>query len=858
MKIDEPSEIGLDETIAIKLSDLTFGDPIGRGGFGEVLIGTWFHTRVKKTTVAIKRLLAKEISENVLSEFKNEVAVHVELDHSNIVKLFGITVEQPYCMVMEYMSNGSLFSYLEKNPQTQMTWDMRLTIGGGIVDGMAYLHGLNPPIIHGDLKSLNVLLDENYNAKIADFGLSQLRLETASRAITNTSGQNGKGSLLWMAPELFERRAKKTLASDVYALGWTLWELAAHKCPFYEDHDKGSDVIIGYIKNNEREKFPVGTPQEYQILVEACWDGAIAKRPTARAALESISVLIKPRTTTKVKPSTVAPKAPSYMTETAPNLASGQVMKSNAQTRQNSQPTGSFYMKETKWKPAPTRPAPSPNKSIVPTVENSQQTSPSYMIESAESRGVSVSAPNAVKPIVPPSEKSQFKSTTLIQRSTSTLDKTKSVNAVELPNRYQQFNSTEEPTQQMQSSSQVKILNQPKATASIWEPATPSSPAIIIKERSVKLFLSYEEEFAKSVVAAGWEYSRFLSLLRKRPEIILELIAKLTMKNITFSGEGVHAHRILSKSQWKRYSFLLSLNAYVGVFELYLMTEDVQLQRLIPHEGCFFLSADGSYVTRYRSKIISSHLCGFCHHRFSLLLMSAEIKRDQKLVQEGELYLDEDGTYISRYKNHLYWDSLIYGKYCEPNIDLTDIFKKLSDSYFIIQVLNVTYHRGHTGYIHHLNMHRLSTRVSDPSFKNLILNSRSGLDCRRACEKWRTNMLYVQNKEPTIFTKLFIETNELENANDFHQELLISFASFEEGKNMMIQAFREKELLLSNDCKPYEIRNKKYRDLQKYILALCPGFPSKLRSEMSALFEILNSEVNSQLSSHENGSSKMF
>jgi len=475
MKVQAINDAGLDESIAIELSDLSFGNPIGQGGFGEVLIGTWSHTRVYQKTVAIKRLLAKELSANVLSEFKNEVAVHVELKHPNIVKMYGITIVQPYCMVMEFMSNGSLFSYLQKTPQAEMKWDTRLTIAEGIVSGIAYLHGRNRPIIHGDLKSLNVLLDKNYTAKIGDFGMSQLKLETASAMLSTTSGQSGKGSLLWMAPELFERRAKKTLQSDVYALGWTLWELAAHKYPFYEDHDKGSDVIKGYIKDNEREEFPDGTPQGYRILIEACWDGAIVKRPTAVAALEAITALIKPSVGASpendVKPSAVAPM------------------------------TSSKYMLESSSSPVLTKAAPkTPAPTPPPRQSNSSSTSP-YMLETASSQSPKTSSwtkaavnskvSTAVKPSAPPLSASIEKEPNLRAESltTSVPTQPKSDKESDLGNRYQKFDSSED-LDQKSSNSHVKILSQLKAIAAA--PAAVKILSFTPKSNAEKCFFEGE------------------------------------------------------------------------------------------------------------------------------------------------------------------------------------------------------------------------------------------------------------------------------------------------------------------------------------------------------------------------------
>ncbi len=210
LSMDAPQEHALPDEITIPKTKLTFGDHCGDGNFGDVYQGIWHHTALHTTTVAIKQLKMKHMPTRIMEDFVKEVIVHAKLNHDKVVKLYGVTVEQPYCMVMEYMANGTLRQYLDNTKPTSVQWSIRFGFAHNIADGLAYLHAQTPAIIHGDLKSLNILLDEHYQAKIGDFGLAKIKSETASQyyATTKASGGGPKGSLLWMAPELFEQGGK--------------------------------------------------------------------------------------------------------------------------------------------------------------------------------------------------------------------------------------------------------------------------------------------------------------------------------------------------------------------------------------------------------------------------------------------------------------------------------------------------------------------------------------------------------------------------------------------------------------------------------------------------------------------------
>ncbi|KAG0238040.1 hypothetical protein BGW42_007594 [Actinomortierella wolfii] len=187
---------------------------------------------------------------------------------------------------MEYTNGGSLHDAIlegrledhENNTHHQRGWAIKTLIAQGIVRGLDHLHLCD--ILCYDLKSSNVLLTTHMEAKLCDFGLAAVKVASASKSLLPDLSQNFQGSLRWMAPELLTAFPEYSKASDMYAFGMVLWEMAA-RCtvPFRKQLD--DSVIIQLVKCGERERLPDNTPIEYRQQIEWCWEHDPRKRPQA-------------------------------------------------------------------------------------------------------------------------------------------------------------------------------------------------------------------------------------------------------------------------------------------------------------------------------------------------------------------------------------------------------------------------------------------------------------------------------------------------------------------------------------------------------------------------------------------------
>ncbi|KAF8038794.1 hypothetical protein BT93_B1369 [Corymbia citriodora subsp. variegata] len=269
---------------------------LGEGGFGSV-----YKARIAgDSVVAVKK--PRDVHKSLIKgDFQHELQIVMQINHKNVVKLLGICLETRIpLLVYEYISNGTLFQHIHQNASTILRlWKNRLRIAAEVALALEYMHSCaDPPIIHGDIKSVNILLDQNYSVKVSDFGTSVLISPECSNIVANEI----QGTLDYIDPE-YLTTSMLTVKSDVYSFGVVLVELLTGKKPtsFITKSEESINIIHYFISSvkdktlsnvinleaaSEDEMERVGMVVE---IAMKCLDPSGARRPAMREVAEQLA-----------------------------------------------------------------------------------------------------------------------------------------------------------------------------------------------------------------------------------------------------------------------------------------------------------------------------------------------------------------------------------------------------------------------------------------------------------------------------------------------------------------------------------------------------------------------------------------
>uniref|UniRef100_A0A8C5NHJ5 receptor protein-tyrosine kinase n=1 Tax=Gouania willdenowi TaxID=441366 RepID=A0A8C5NHJ5_GOUWI len=243
---------------------------IGAGEFGEVCSGRLKLPGKREVSVAIKTLKVG-YTEKQRRDFLCEASIMGQFDHPNVVHLEGVVTRgKPVMIVIEYMENGSLDSFLRKH-DGQFTVIQLVGMLRGIAAGMRYLSDMG--YVHRDLAARNILVNSNLVCKVSDFGLSRV-IDDDPEAVYTTTG--GKIPVRWTAPEAIQFR-KFTSASDVWSYGIVMWEVMSYgERPYW---DMSNQDVIKAIEEGYRLPAPMDCPPGLHQLMLDCWQKDRAERP---------------------------------------------------------------------------------------------------------------------------------------------------------------------------------------------------------------------------------------------------------------------------------------------------------------------------------------------------------------------------------------------------------------------------------------------------------------------------------------------------------------------------------------------------------------------------------------------------
>ena len=265
----DPKDIlsSLPDEYVVSCDDFDMKRLLGTGTYGDVFCA--IHRETGRQ-VAVKRLKVELRDNKNICNFCREVTILANCKNYFLLSFLGFSPVPPFAIVTDYITRGSLFEALRHKPESpRLTPANKLLIVFGIARGMLYLH--QHRFIHRDLKSLNILLDDEVLPRVCDFGIARFLEENSDGCMTQQVGTPH-----WMAPESFEG-SSYTNKVDVYAFGVIVWEILTEMIPW-----QGVQVyqLIKQVQGGHRPRIPLNCPSGLKELINLCWDSDPDRRPT--------------------------------------------------------------------------------------------------------------------------------------------------------------------------------------------------------------------------------------------------------------------------------------------------------------------------------------------------------------------------------------------------------------------------------------------------------------------------------------------------------------------------------------------------------------------------------------------------
>ncbi|KAL0570533.1 Rho guanine nucleotide exchange factor [Marasmius crinis-equi] len=261
--------------------------PVGGGGFGDVWKG-----KIREQLVCLKvvKVYLRSDMALLMKEYMREAIVWQQLKHPNLLPFVGMyyldKTREQLCLVSPWMERGDLLQYLKETPRQDVDHQ---TLVYDVAAGLSYLH--ERKIVHGDLKSVNILVTPDERACIGDFGLSRVADSHGLRLSTSTSGQ-ARGTIRWLSPELLEPPCHSSTRSDIYAYASVCYEIFTGNTPFHELVEGA--VIVAVLRDKRHPARPEDaselTDSMWEIM-ESCWAHEPNLRPAAADVLSQVGAL---------------------------------------------------------------------------------------------------------------------------------------------------------------------------------------------------------------------------------------------------------------------------------------------------------------------------------------------------------------------------------------------------------------------------------------------------------------------------------------------------------------------------------------------------------------------------------------